>query len=96
MSRWSQERANLDRYLVELGSYTEDTRVLAGEVMQASFHDVMAEVSNLVTRSEVGLLDVAWAVQAAEAEEIQRLETERARDLKEVDRVLEEALEAVE
>lgn len=92
----TEERANLDRYLVELGGYTEDTRVLAGEVMQASFHDVMAEVSNLVTRSEVGLLDVAWAVQAAEAEEIQRLETERARDLKEVDRVLEEALEAVE
>ena len=55
--------------------------------------DVVGELANLVTRSEVGLLDVAWAIQEVEAEEIRRLELTRDRDLRELDRVLEQALE---
>ncbi len=92
----TEERANLDRYLVELTGQTDHTRALTGEVIQASFHDVMAEIQNLVTRSEVGMLDVAWAIQESESEEIQRLETNRARDLREIDRILEQALEEAE
>jgi hypothetical protein len=39
------------------------------------------------------LLDVAWAIQEVEAEEIRRLETTRERDLGELDRVLRQATE---
>jgi hypothetical protein len=67
--------------------------VLVGQVMQASYRDVVGELANLVTRSEVGLLDVAWAIQEVEAEEIRRLETTRERDLGELDRVLRQAMQ---
>ena len=70
--------------------------MLVGEVMQASYRDVVGELANLVTRSEVGLLDVAWAIQEVEAEEIRRLETTRERDLGELDRVLQQAMEEEE
>jgi len=49
-----------------------------------------------VLRSEVGLLDVAWAMKEAETDEIQRLEIERARELREIDRAIEMGLEDVE
>ncbi|PRP91332.1 Anaphase-promoting complex, cyclosome, subunit 3 [Enhygromyxa salina] len=88
-----EERVNLDRYKVELGDKKAEARTLVGEVMQASYRDVVGELANLVTRSEVGLLDVAWAIQEVEAEEIRRLETTRDRDMRELDRVLEQALE---
>jgi tetratricopeptide (TPR) repeat protein len=88
-----EERVNLDNYEVELTGKKDEARVLIGEVMQASYRDVVGELANLVTRSEVGLLDVAWAVQEVEAEEIRRLEQNRDRDLRELDRVLEQALE---
>lgn len=88
-----EERANLDRYAVEYGEKHDEARVLVGQVMQASYRDVVGELANLVTRSEVGLLDVAWAIQEVEAEEIRRLETTRERDLGELDRVLRQAME---
>ena len=67
--------------------------MLAGEVLQAAVNDVIAEVVNLVTRSEVGLLDVAWSIQESELEEIRRLDTQRAEDLREIERNLGQALE---
>lgn len=88
-----EERANLDRYAVEYDEKHGEARVLVGDVMRASYHDVVGELANLVTRSEVGLLDVAWAIQEVEAEEIRRLEQTRERDLGELDRVLQQAME---
>lgn len=88
-----EERVNLDNYAEELTGKHAETRVLIGQVMQASYRDVVGELANLVTRSEVGLLDVAWAIQEVEAEQIRRLEQSRDRDLRELDRVLMQALE---
>lgn len=88
-----EERVNLDRYQEELEQKKGEARSLVGEVMQASYRDVVGELANLVTRSEVGLLDVAWAIQEVESEEIRRLETHRDRDLRELDRILEQAAE---
>ena len=88
-----EERVNLDAYAEELSADKGAARTLVGEVMQASYRDVVGELANLVTRSEVGLLDVAWAIQEVEAEEIRRLETHRDRDLRELDRVVEQAME---
>ncbi|MFV8750778.1 hypothetical protein ACNOYE_09525 [Nannocystaceae bacterium ST9] len=87
-----EERINLDAYQVELGEEKASARELVGEVMQASYRDVVGELANLVTRSEVGLLDVAWAIQEVESEEIRRLETTRDRDMRELDRVLDQAM----
>lgn len=91
-----EERVNLDRYRLQLNATGEQTRVLAGGVLQAAVNDVIAEVVNLVTRSEVGLLDVAWAIQESELEEIRRLDGNRARDLREIERTLEQGLVELE
>ena len=91
-----EERANLDRYQQEMVAMEARTRSLVGEVMQATTRDVVAELQNLVVRSEVGLLDVAWAIQEVEAEEIRRLEIERDRDVKEIDALYQQALEELQ
>jgi hypothetical protein len=89
----AEERRNLDGYVAELAEKTGRSRELVGEVVAAAYKDVVGEVENTITRSEVGLLDIAWAIQEIESEEIQRLEMTRDRDLREMDRVLEGALE---
>jgi tetratricopeptide (TPR) repeat protein len=88
-----EERKNLDRYLGELQHQLGRTRDLVGQVVQASLQDVAVELRNLTMRSEVGLLDVAWAVQEEEMQEIQRLETIRDRDMRELDRARDQGLE---
>lgn len=88
----TEERKNLDAYLGEMQAMQARTGDLVGEVMQATTHDVVAELQNLIVRSEVGLLDVAWAIQEVEAEEIRRLETERDRDVRQIDALIDQAI----
>ena len=88
-----EERANLDRYLVELQGVRGNTKALVADVMAAAYRDVVGELGNMVLRSEVGLLDVAWGMKEAETEEVQRLELERDRDLKELSRSVDMGLE---
>ena len=71
----------------------DKTKGLVGEVMAASYRDVVGELANLVTRSEVGLLDVAWSMKEDEAEEVRKLERARDRDLRDIDRALDMGLE---
>lgn len=91
-----EERANLDQYLVELGAVKGKTKELVASTLDGAYQDVVVELGNLVMRSEVGLLDVAWGMKEAETDEIQRLETERDRDLRELDRNVEMGLEDLE
>ena len=91
-----EERANLDQYREELIATKGTTTTLVGEVLAAAYKDVVGEIGNLVMRSEVGLLDVAWAMKEAEAEEVQRLELERDRDLRQVDWAVQTGLEELE
>lgn len=87
------ERANLDAYLGELTGKKSDTKVLVAEVMAAAYADVVTELESMVLRSEVGLLDVAWAMKESESEEVERLEFERDRELREIDAAIEMGME---
>lgn len=89
----AEERANLDGYLAEMTGRKGETKTLVAEVLAASYADVVTELSSLVLRSEVGLLDVAWAMKEAETDEIQRLEVERDRELRALDSAIEMGLE---
>jgi hypothetical protein len=91
-----EERALLDQYVVELGAAKGRTKDLVAEVMSAAYRDVVAELGNLVMRSEVGLLDVAWAMKEAETDAVQHLEQERDRDVRDLDRSLDMGLEELE
>lgn len=92
----TEERANLDGYLGELNTTKGTTKSLVADVLAASYADVVIELQSLVLRSEVGLLDVAWAMKEAETDEIQRLEIERDREMREIDRAIEMGLEDVQ
>jgi hypothetical protein len=91
-----EERANLDAYKVELTGKKGESKTVVADVLAASYADVVTELGSLVLRSEVGLLDVAWAMKEAETEEIQRLEVERDREIGELDRAVEMGMEDVQ
>lgn len=91
----AQERENLDRYHTELVAMRAKTKGLTAEVMSATYRDVVSELHNQVMRSEVGLLDVGWAMQQAESDEVERLEYERDRNLGELDDAVKMGLEAL-
>jgi VIT1/CCC1 family predicted Fe2+/Mn2+ transporter len=88
-----EERANLDAYLVELGDKLGRTTSLVADVMAASSRDVVEEIDALVIRSEVGLLDVAWSKKAVEEEEARKLETQRDRDVRDIEGAVKMGLE---
>lgn len=92
----AEERANLDQYRSELDVTRGRTKDLVAEVMSATYRDVVSELHNQVMRSEVGLLDVAWAMKDAETEEVRRLEIERDQTLGELDEAVKMGLEELE
>ncbi|HET6585013.1 MAG TPA: hypothetical protein VFG69_16265, partial [Nannocystaceae bacterium] len=92
----NEERANLDAYHVELVGRKGETKTVVADVLAASYEDVVTELGSLVLRSEVGLLDVAWAMKEAETEEIHRLEVERDREIGELDRAVQMGMEDVQ
>ncbi len=89
----AEESINLRGYRAELDAMTSQGSELVGELMAATYRDVIGEVSNQVVRSEVGMLDVAWGVQEAEAEEIRRLESDRARSVLEIEATIDAAFD---
>ncbi len=89
----AEERANLDAYLVEFEALEAKATDLVSTVLAAGYRDVVRELRTLVLRSEVGLLDVAWAMKEVEQKAVERLEQEQTRNLQELDRLLEAGLE---
>lgn len=92
----AEERANLDAYLAEFEKLQARTKDTVSTVLAAGYRDVVRELRTLVLRSEVGLLDVAWAMKEMEQKAVERLEQERTRNLQELDRLLEAGLEELE
>jgi TolA-binding protein len=90
-----EETIKIAGYRQELDVMTVRTRDQASEVLTAVHADVSTELGNFVMRSEVGLLDVAWAMKEAETDEVHRLEVDRNRDLGELDDAVDKGLEAL-
>ncbi len=88
-----EERANLDLYQRQLEELGGRARDVLGEVMQATFRDVASELAHWEVRSEVGLLDIQWAIKQVESDAAQRAEQRRDRDLRVLDDVVDQALE---
>ncbi len=88
-----EERVNLDQIKSELMALRGGAEATLGGVLHATYNDVAGEIANWQMRSEVGVLDVAWARKEFEAKAAQHLERERDRDRREIDRALEMAEE---
>ncbi len=91
-----EERQNLDQYAAELADVRERSLATVGMTTAAAVRDVGAELRYWTTRSEVGQLDVAWALQHAEQDEAERLERSRDQGLRELDRALDQVLEEID
>lgn len=91
-----EEQQNLREYEAEIAGLRGDVEEVGGQLVGAVYYDVVAEVYNLMMRSEVGLLDVAWGMKEAEAEEVKRLIRIRDRDLATIDESIAAAEAALE
>ena len=88
-----EERRKLDEYAAELTELRERALTTIGQTTAAAVRDLGAELRYWTTRSEVGLLDVAWAVQHSEQDAAEQLERSRDQGFKELDRALDQVLE---
>ena len=88
-----EEHANLEIYAGELAELRERSLLTVGATAAAAMKDLGADLRYWTTRSEVGQLDVAWAVQHAEQDEAEQMERTRDQGFKELDRALDQVLE---
>jgi len=91
-----EERQNLEQYAGEMSELGERAYTTIGQTTAAAVRDLGAELKYWTVRSEVGQLDVAWAVQHSEQAEAELLERTRDQGLKELDRALDQVMEEIE
>ena len=87
------ERANLVDYKAQLADYETEARTVGGTVLGASFKDVKAKFYDVVVRSDVGNVDVAWSQKEDSDDDLKRLNLARARELKQLKDEFREVLD---
>ena len=80
-----EEKAHMVAFRDTLGGYTNESTDVGGAVVADSFHTVANRFYNIVVRSDVGIIDVAWALKDQSSRESTRLVAERKRELKLLD-----------
>lgn len=79
-----QERGNLTAYQKELADYEQEARSVGTTVLGASFKDVKAKFYDVIVRTDVGNVDVAWSRKEDTDDDLKRLNLARARELKQL------------
>jgi tetratricopeptide (TPR) repeat protein len=80
----ADERKNIAGMRVQLGEYEQEVRTLGSEVLGYSFKTVKDKLDDIVVRSDVGNVDVAWSQREDTDDDLKRLNLARARDLKQL------------
>ncbi len=78
------EREQVAAYKAELAVQEAESRALGGTVLGASFRDVKAKFYDIVIRTDVGSVDVAWSQKEDADDDLKRLNLSRQRDLKQL------------
>ena len=78
------ERAQVAAYKTELATQEAESRAIGSTVLGASFRDVKAKFYDIVIRTDVGNVDVAWAQKEDADDDLKRLNLSRQRDLKQL------------
>ncbi len=78
------ERQNIAAMRTELAEHEGEARTIGGTVLGASFKDVKAKFYDIVIRTDVGTVDVAWSRKEDNDDDLKRLNLSRARDLKQI------------
>ncbi|HEX6835733.1 MAG TPA: tetratricopeptide repeat protein, partial [Polyangia bacterium] len=85
MSEVSDEKLKITAYREKLGGYSNESADVGGGVMADELKAVTTRFYNVVVRSEVGIIDVAWALKDSSTRNTNRLVAERKRELKLLD-----------
>ncbi len=79
-----EERKNVVEYRQLLAEYEAEARTVGAEVLAQSFKSVRDKLYDVVVRSDVGNVDVAWSEREGVTDDLKRLNLARARDLKQL------------
>jgi tetratricopeptide (TPR) repeat protein len=80
----AQAKAELDGYKAELDGYETEGLSLGGAVLGRSFKDVKSKFYDIVIRTDVGNVDVAWSQKEDTDDDLKRLNLSRQRELKQL------------
>jgi tetratricopeptide (TPR) repeat protein len=80
----AEERKNAAEMRKLLAEYEQEARTLGAEVLGLSFKAVRDKLDDVVTRTDVGNVDVAWSQREDADDDLKRLNIARARDLKQL------------
>ena len=78
------EKKNLEQYKAELAESDAEARTVGSEVLAGSFKAVHAKFDDIVTRTDVGGVDVLWSQKEDSDDDYKRLNLARSRDLKQI------------
>jgi hypothetical protein len=87
-----EEKSKVAGYKTTLGGYEGESADVGGNVLAEGLKLVALRFYNIVVRSDVGIIDVAWALKDASTKETNRLVSERKRELKILDDEFKEVL----
>ena len=90
----AQEKATLAAYRTELAGHDAESRSIGGSVLAASFKGVKAKFYDIVIRSDVGNVDVAWSQKEDVDDDLKRLNLSRQRELKQLRDEFKDILDA--
>jgi chromosome segregation ATPase len=90
------EQQLLDTYDTELAQASGDARQLVGRIAYGSIQRVRAQFYELVLKADVGLVDVAFNRKQGKTGEIQKVSSEKDRELRALDAEFKEVLQDVD
>ncbi len=88
----SKELARLEEYESDVRYVGESTRDLVGRIAFESVGAIRRHFYDLVLRSDVGIIDVAWAEKSSQSTRIQEMVEEQDQELQDLDRRFREVL----
>lgn len=90
----AKEKAALAAYKAALAGDEAEARALGGSVLARSFQDVKAKFYDIVIRTDVGNVDVAWSQKEDVDDDLKRLNLSRQRELKQLRDEFKDILDA--
>ena len=87
-----EEKGRIGGYRALLTGYDGESADAGGGILADSLKSVSQRFYNIVVRSDVGIIDVAWALKDSATKETNRLVSERKRELKLLDDEFKEVL----
>lgn len=87
-----EEKELMSKYEVEAADYKTQSDDVAGNITYNGFRQVTKRFYEIVVRSDVGIIDVAWALKDTKTKEVSRLVRQRKMDLKLLDDEFKEVL----